>query len=148
MCIIVDASVLGKFLAEPPNEDVLPIHRWLTRRRGKLVYSTGGKFADEIVGKARERLLVYVRADMAVEEVRERELHDQEQALAADTRSNDAHVLALARVSGARLLYTDDGDLMTDFKDKRFVDQPRGKVYSRAANESLLRRARCVPRAP
>ena len=148
MCIIVDANVLGKFLAEPPNADVLPIHRWLTRRRGKLVYSTGGKFAEEIVGKARERLLVYVRADMAVEESREQELREQEQALAADIRSDDPHVLALARVSGARLLYTNDGDLMTDFKDKRFVDRPRGKVYSRAANESILRRARCVPRAP
>ena len=147
MCIIVDASVLGKFLSEPPNEDALPIHNWLTRRRGKLVYSTGGKFAEEIVGKARERLLVYVRADMAVEEPRERELREQEQALAADIRSDDPHILALARVSGARLLYTEDGDLMTDFKDKRFVDRPRGKVYSRAANESILRRARCLPRA-
>ncbi|MDE0058363.1 MAG: hypothetical protein OXI22_09895 [Defluviicoccus sp.] len=148
MCIIVDASVLGKFLAEPPGADALPIHKWLTRRRGKLVYSTGGKFAEEIVGKARERLLVYVRADMAVVEAREHELHEQEQALAADIRSNDPHVLALARVSGARLLYTEDGDLMTDFKDKRFVDRPRGKVYSRAANENLLRTANCAPRQP
>ena len=88
---------------------------------------------------------VTVCADMAVEEVREQELREQEQALAADIRSNDPHVLALARVSGARLLYAEDGDLMTDFKDKRFVG---GKVCSRAANESLLRRARCVPRAP
>lgn len=148
MCIIIDANVLGKFLADPPDADAVPVHAWLTRRRGKLVYSTGGKFAREIVGNARQRLADYVRAGLAVEEVRRERLQEEEDRLAAEIRSDDAHMLALARVSGARLLYTDDGDLMADFKTKRFIDHPRGKVYSSAANQSLLSRTRCAPTPP
>lgn len=44
-------------------------------------------------------------------------------------QSNDQHVIALAQISGARLLYTDDNDLTQDFKNKRLIDHPRGKVY-------------------
>lgn len=148
MCIIIDANVLGKFLADPPGEDAAPVHDWLKRRKGKLVYSTGGKFAPEVVGKARQRLLDYVRAGLAVEEVRRERLLEEEQGLAEEIRSDDPHVLALARVSGARLLYTGDGDLIADFKAKRFIDRPRGKVYSGAANRSLLSRTKCVLNPP
>ena len=148
MCIIVDASVLGKFLADPPGEDAIPIHTWLRRRKGKLVYSTGGKFADEIIGKARQRLMDYVRAGLVVEEVRRENLREEEQGLEDEIGSDDPHVLALARVSGARLLYTDDGNLMADFKNKQFIDQPRGKVYSSAANRTLLNRTKCVLSPP
>ena len=45
-------------------------------------------------------------------------------------RSNDAHVLALARVSGARLLYTNDQALQEDFGDSQIVANPRGRVYT------------------
>lgn len=148
MCIIIDVNVLGKFLADPPDENAAPIHDWLLRRKGKLIYSTGGKFAREIVGKARQRLVEYVRAGLAVEEVRSERLLEEERGLAAEIKSDDPHVLALARVSGARLLYTGDGDLITDFKTKRFIDRPRGKVYSSAANRTLLSRTRCVPNTP
>ena len=45
-------------------------------------------------------------------------------------QSNDEHVIALARVSGARLLYSNDVDLQQDFKSKTLIDNPRGSVYS------------------
>ena len=48
--------------------------------------------------------------------------------------SDDPHVIALAQVSGARLLYSNDGDLQKDFKKKRLIDNPRGKVYSTIEN--------------
>ena len=51
--------------------------------------------------------------------------------------SNDPHVLALAIVSGARLLYSNDADLQQDFKDKRLIDKPRGKVYSTREDKSF-----------
>ena len=44
--------------------------------------------------------------------------------------SNDIHVIALAQISGARLLYSNDKVLHTDFRNKRLVDSPRGKLYS------------------
>ena len=45
-------------------------------------------------------------------------------------RSDDPHILALAQISGARLLYSNDVDLQKDFRDKALIDHPRGKVYS------------------
>ena len=62
----------------------------------------------------------------------------------ADLRSDDPHVLALARYKHVRLLYTGDQDLVADFKNKQFVDRPRGKVYASAANADLLTRAACA----
>ena len=48
---------------------------------------------------------------------------------AGNLRSGDPHVIALAQVSGARLLYTKDEKLRKDFKDKEILDNPRGKIY-------------------
>ncbi len=44
-------------------------------------------------------------------------------------RSNDPHVLALAQLSRARLLFTNDKELEQDFGDKALIDGPRGRVY-------------------
>ena len=60
----------------------------------------------------------------------------------------DPRVLALARAAGVRLLYTADGDLISDFKDKSFTDRPRGKVYSGAHNAELLTGSVCAPPGP
>ena len=59
MCIIVDANRMGAFLADPPEEDAAPVRRWIETGRGSVVYSTGGKFAKEIRGQAKQRLLRY-----------------------------------------------------------------------------------------
>ena len=47
-------------------------------------------------------------------------------------RSNDLHVIALALVSGARLLYTNDRALIDDFGNREIVARPRGKIYTTA----------------
>ena len=145
MCIIVDANRLGRFLADPVDADAAPIRDWLRRGAGAVVYSTKGTFARELGRSAKDRLAVYARANMARPVPAER-LRDDEHALRSKIRSNDAHVLALARETGARLLYTADQDLIADFKDKRLVDQPRGKVYSGSANANLLARSTCARR--
>ncbi len=142
MCIIVDANRLGVVLKE--REDFAPIQDWLERGDGILVYSTGEKFATEVGRKARAWLVARERAGRA-RLVPGAEFADDESELrkSRDLKSDDPHVLALARKSGARLLYTGDQDLMADFKNKRFIDKPRGKVYSGAANADLLDKLVC-----
>jgi hypothetical protein len=47
-------------------------------------------------------------------------------------RSNDIHVLGLARASGCRLLHTHDRELSADFRDRRLVPTRngyRGTIY-------------------
>ena len=58
---------------------------------------------------------------------------------AGGCRSDDSHVVAVAQLGGARLLFSNDGDLQQDFKDKNLVDRPRGKVYSTGLREELSR---------
>lgn len=56
-----------------------------------------------------------------------------------DCVSNDAHVIALAQVTGARLLFSNDSALQSDFKNKLLIDQPRGKVYSTTYSKNVTR---------
>ena len=93
----------------------------------------------------RARLRAYVQAGKAQVVPAQRFAADERSLRErADLRSDDPHVLALARWTGVRLLYTGDQNLIADFKDKQFIDHPRGKVYSRAANAGLLTRAACA----
>ena len=52
-------------------------------------------------------------------------------------KSNDLHVLALALVSGARLLYTNDTALINDFGNPGIVARPRGKIYTTAKSTNV-----------
>ncbi len=54
-------------------------------------------------------------------------------------RSNDPHIVALAQVGGARLLVSRDVALGKDFKDKQFLENPRGKVFPSKAKSSYIR---------
>ena len=149
MCIIVDTNKLGTFLADPANEDSRPIRRWLDRGAGSIVYSTGGRFAQEIRGRVKARLADYVRAGRAKLIPGSLFASDERDLKARpDLRSDDPHVLALARASGVRLLYTADRNLISDFKDRSFIDRPRGKVYSGAHNAGLLTDSVCASPRP
>ena len=148
MCIIVDNNKFGDFLADPAHEDFLPIRKWLDRGAGSIVYSTDRKFA-EIPVRAKAKLARYFQAGKA-RRIPGNLFADDERDLKAraDVRSDDPHVLALARETGVRLLYTADRKLQRDFKDKNIIDRPRGKVYSGAGNANLLTPSACASSGP
>lgn len=143
MCIIIDANRLGTFFADPVSADATPIHRWLNRGRGAVVYSTGGKFDAEIGEQARAKLAEYVRAGTAMLVPPARLVPHLRKLKKLTLQSDDEHVLALARASGARLLYTGDHDLIADITNHTLINRPRGKVYTRAANARLLTNDAC-----
>ena len=144
MCLIVDTDRMARFLAIPEHPDATPIHQWLRRGVGRVVYSVDGSFEHELSRSMRDRLRDYARAGRARFIPGARFLED-EQRLRDEgiLQSNDAHVLALARASGARLLYTGDTDLKTDFKNTEIV-RPKGKIYSGAKNKGLLNANTCL----
>ena len=54
--------------------------------------------------------------------------------------SDDSHIIALAQISGARLLYTNESSekkkrLCEDFKNRNLINQPRGKIYTSRKNK-------------
>lgn len=146
MCMIVDANRLADFLADPVREDAAPVRKWLDRGADVLVYSTGGQYGAELdkSPNLKRKLLDYARRGRA-KLIQPERLAEDERGLSrrSDLHSNDPHVLALARESRARLLFTSDAGLMADFKTKELIDNPRGKVYSGAANQRLLTKTVC-----
>ena len=71
--------------------------------------------------------------DEAVEE--QQELIEAAEAFESD----DPHILALARASGARRFVTADMALIRDLTNPRLLSKPRGKVFSdRKKHKHLL----------
>ena len=139
MCLIVDANRFGDFLDEDAP-DSQPIWDWLKRRGGCLVLG-GSKYQTEIeksphtVARFAELKRSGRVASVPSSAVDAR--HVELEASGA-LRSDDPHVIALAAVSGARTLYSFDDALIDDFRDKKLIDEPRGKVYKRAEHRHLL----------
>ena len=149
MCAIVDNNVRhqvfgGKDVQTPAGEFFL---NWLDNRKGKLV--VGGKLLEELseYGNFSNWLQQALQAGNAVT------WSDAEVAAETATlesrricKSDDGHVLALARVSRARLLFTNDRDLQKDFGNRAII-QPQGLVYTtlkhqevRSTHRNLLNR--------
>ncbi len=133
MCVIVDANVAHETFggSHQRNEAERRFFDWLNTGKGKLVI--GGKLRGELMklrsfsewaAQAVQAGILQSVDDAAVSE-KTRELKSGN-AL----RSNDAHIIALAHVSGARLLYSNDQRLQQDFTNHRLVSRPRGKVFS------------------
>ena len=137
--MIVDANVLGMFLLQPENPNTAPIHEWLRRGWGSIVYSTGGNFKTDINPTNQERLVQLVRAGLA-RQVPWRAVQPRE-AEFGNIRSNDLHILALARADGVGLLYTDDKKLRRDFRDKKLIG---GAIYRDRRDAALLTEDACA----
>jgi len=131
MCGIVDADVISQVFESNFSEAASAFFNWVDSGNGRLV-SGGSRHIRELnsanyrkwasVASARGKL---VFLNEAVVNEREAELEESGRLI-----SNDAHIVALAQLSGTRLLYSNDKNLHKDFKNKDLIDAPRGSVYS------------------
>lgn len=129
--------------------DFRDLSRGLMLSRGpckKAVLSYGGKVQDELLRDEETRRWI-VRLDE-----RGKATQAPYDAVATETehvealricRSDDPHVIALARIHGARVLCSNDAELMDDFRDRSILDPP-GRIYRTASrSHNDLIRARC-----
>ena len=129
MCAIVDANVVSEVFGSnlPPAGE--KFFDWLNKGSGRLV--VGGKLLEELEqGSAEFRRWgqeAQLAGKMKIVDKTEVDARTEQIQSEGAIRSNDPHVIALAQVSGARLLYSNDGNLQKDFDDKRLIDAPRGK---------------------
>ena len=146
MCIIIDADVASNL--QPPSSDAKPVIDSIQKRKMLLVI--GGKNTEELIlnKKVGQWLAELYRSNM-VRIILEPDIEREEHILLGlgQRQSNDDHILALARASGARLLFSRDNDLAQDFKNRIFLNEPRGSVYKKRAHAHLLRSAVCTPKA-
>ena len=130
MCAIVDANIVSELFSPNCSSAGRKFFEWLNSGTGVLV--VGGKLLEELNNtRAKTWLDTAIRSQIVSREDWNKVNARTAQLISEQSyKSNDPHILALAQVSGARLLYTNDKDLQADFKNKALIDKPRGKVYS------------------
>lgn len=141
MCAIVDANVASEVFGSHPQLAADKFLDWIEKEGGLLV--VGGRLLGELEQSSegfRKWASVAVGAGK-MKIVNESVVATKEKQIEHEgiCQSNDPHVIALAQVSGARLLYSKDVDLQHDFKNKQLIDKPRGKVYSAPNHTHLLK---------
>ena len=130
MCAIVDANVAGEVFGKEVSPAGREFFNWLNDGRGRLV--VGGKLLNELEGRqdftkwASAATLAGRLTTLNADQVEER---TREIAHEAKHSSNDPHVLAVAQIGSARLLFTNDQALGQDFRNRHLIDKPRGRIY-------------------
>lgn len=140
MWIIVDNDISVDFFIQKKETDYAPVYKWLNAGKGKIVY--GGKNRDELVQHAdvASELIDLDQAGRAYYEKDSRLLSLIESLLCSnsDYKCNDCHVLALARLSGCRILCSNDKALCGDFGKRALLGDSRGRVYKNNSHRDLL----------
>jgi len=141
--VIVDANVACMVFQRPTDSKWNDLHEALLYGRRFVIVAVHGGTLTREYEKISKLKRVFVQLDRAGR------LHafphksvDGETSTVSSSgicRSNDSHIIALALISRARVLCTDDPALMTDFKNKRLISSPRGSVYRGSKNNHLLR---------
>ena len=135
MCAIVDANIRDQVFGDAQSDAGKFFLDWLLKPNGGIL-ALGGRLRQELSDDGRNQnfMRVYgqLRMDGRVKDIPDEQVDVETSNLVVQQicRSNDAHVLALARVSGARLLYTNDQALQDDFNNPQIVSEPRGRVYT------------------
>ena len=146
MCAIVDADVCAQMFGEEESSAGLAFFKWVNTGSGRLV--AGGKLLKELKRQndfsawAREAIqagrLRILHAE-TVEKQTERNREFRSPIDGSRLKSNDPHVLAVAQVSGARLLFSNDTRLHKDFLNRHLIDGPKGRVYSTVRTKNFAK---------
>lgn len=150
MCLIVDANVAPRFLVRSSA-----VIDWLFGERGAPRLVAAGKLRAELAlnDSVRRQLVALDRAGRLRSVDLERvQNEDRRLRAAAACLSNDPHVLALALVSGARTLATNDNALAADFLRRQSATPPplvnhRAVVCYVPGNNHCIGEAACDVRA-
>ncbi|MYI88477.1 MAG: hypothetical protein F4074_07930 [Synechococcus sp. SB0672_bin_10] len=153
MCAILDANAAHEVFgsnAGQATEAGRGFFQWLKDGKGSLV--VGGKLKQELDQGVPGFRIWASQAILAGQlvNVDDHRVNDKTKDVKkhGGLQSDDPHVIALAQVSGARLLFSNDKGLHKDFKNPDIINN--GKIYSTARNRnftshkrSLLEKHRC-----
>ena len=141
MCAIVDADVRDQVFGDARSDAGAFFFKWLNERGGKLI--VGGRLLQELSGLQKFQIwlqgaLLAGRAERIDDISVNAKTEEVERS--GICRSNDDHIIALAIIGGARLLFTNDKFLKDDFK-QHIRD---GKVYTTVLRETVTRTRRSL----
>lgn len=144
MCIIIDANKMSSILRREVSAEFEPVKKWLERGHGQVVY--GGALLRELYQSegVKRWLLAQYQAGRAIrvnDDALEREIQHARDNLSL--KSDDPHVIGVARASGARILYTGDKNLIQDFKSQEIINNPPGRIYKHEGAQGILTQDAC-----
>ena len=142
MCAIIDNNVRDELVKQNPSAIGKHFRDVVSGKERKLNLVVGGKLLKELSGSEQVRhwIIDGIRSGYVVR-IDDSTVNRVAKEIAADCRSDDPHVIALAKVSGARLLFTRDHQLMQDFLDRKLLGgRIPGRVYTDASGRTTLRR--------
>jgi predicted nucleic acid-binding protein len=147
MCVIVDVNIAARVLLRANDQDFAPVSlRIHGKSKRPLIVVYGGRLLDEYSRHhALLRLLAVLDRNGRAAQCSAAEIQVAENKLHSDGNctSNDVHILALALISGTRLLVSLDQALHQDFKNPRVLSRPRGKIYQNRNHLPILQRTKC-----
>jgi len=142
VCAIIDANVTSQLWQGGGTPAGQALRAEVDKGRFPMV--VGGRLREELwgAGDRMRQWLVQLQSAGRLRTVDRAEVDRVAQELKASRgpaslTSDDEHVVALAMVSGARLLFTNDMRLSRDFKNPRIVSSPRGRVYTTRLSQEL-----------
>ena len=131
MCAIIDNDVSHQVFGTNPTGPGLLFRDWLGRSNGGIIVAGGRLFRELIQNPNFQRFFEARQQAGRAIRIPDAVVDSEESALeSVQTRSNDRHVLALARVSGARLLFTNDNALKLDFANPDIIRGIPGQIYT------------------
>jgi len=140
MCAILDANAVHEvfgFNRTPAGDQ---FRRWVDSGQGQLVVG-GSRLKEELYRNRHfNEWLSEAERSPRVRFVNDESINTKAAELedAGVCESDDEHVIALAQKSHARLLYSHDEELHTDFGNRQLIN-PRGAIYQEVSHAHLLR---------
>lgn len=148
MCLIIDTNRFSILFADPRPSELHALFGWLENDGGSLAIG-GTKYREEI-GRVHAAQRLFAQMNRAGRTTSVCDVDVDADALELTNsgvlQSDDAHIVALARRSGARTVYTEDVELMKDIKSKKIVDNPRGRIYRNKSHSRLLKHDSSCPK--
>lgn len=134
MPLIIDANVANECLI--PTPDAEPVIRGLMN--GKIRCVSGQRHKAEMLACRFRSIYRQLLLAGRLTEFPEEQIDAAERDLPQPLASDDPHILALAIASGARVLFSRDQPLHSDFTNKDIINTPRGRVYQNADQHKHL----------
>ena len=137
MCVIIDANAAHQVFGDSKSEAG---EFMLSRLSPRIQLAVGGELLDELerIGGFSRWLLTARRTGHARLISDDAVNSETDRLRSGETcQSNDHHVLALAKISGARLLFTNDNALQEDFRNRRIIGGTQGRIYTTAQSRAV-----------
>jgi hypothetical protein len=143
MCIIIDTNTLSSVFDSKSvhHKDFLPIKEWIIKKKGKIIFG-GTKLRKETPQKyiALYNQLSIVRKIVRIDDKIVDDEVDRVSKMVSHPDFDDPHIVALLRVSGCKLVCTNEHRAIRFFRHDLFFSPAKNKprIYKSSRNSSLI----------